>query len=670
MPIKEGYVYEFIGFSLSSDKTDLMNKLPKALEDETYYIFFSEEVIKYNVEFNTLGGSVVETQTLEHNANLEKPTKPTKEGHKFINWSYDSSGNEVVEFPLQVTKDLTLYAIFEKEVYDVTIKDQDDNVLETLSVLYNEVPNYQYELPVLYGYTYEFLGYSLNKNGSNLLNTLPKALKYETYYLIIKEEKVNFTVSFDSLGGSTVANQTIPYNDYLNEPTKPTKEGYVFVSWVYDTTTNEVVVFPLQVTKNIKLFATWNEELEIKEYLSALLDGFKLNPYSYIPETLRKDNNLVTYNENDFNNFLNVNNINYGFGEQWNMVLNNLDQSEVFFNVLGVIDSLASTSVALFNNYLDSNPADSNNFEFKESIYSVAINYSNDILSYNLSYDANIPIIGNVKAEINIAHNVITLEKEVRISLGGANALKYEIAENSYSFAIKYLGVRRALFAIEKDLNGDVEGHIYEFLEVKGIGTKSFAQFYITDEYLSVVGNKADAMLLFDGVINELYDVSSAKLLGYEVRETLSAITYNTLWFNLTDISNINNIRYEETEEEKLFYLNNSLVNFESKNVGGFNLKSLSRRYDISFRKQYLYTMEDNKIVEKEVLVPMLFVQQEQLDNFPQDIIEKNSYLSNVQVTLPEKDLNKIILDYETLLIIFDENKENITSEDIINYIG
>ena len=39
-------------------------------------------------------------------------------------------------------------------------------------------------------------------------------------------------------------------------------------------------------------------------------------------------------------------------------------------------------------------------------------------------------------------------------------------------------------------------------------------------------------------------------------------------------------------------------------------------------------------------------------------------------ITLPEKDLNKIILDYETLLIIFDENKENITSEDIINYIG
>lgn len=177
-------------------------------------------------------------------------------------------------------------------------------------------------------------------------------------------------------------------------------------------------------------------------------------------------------------------------------------------------------------------------------------------------------------------------------------------------------------------------------------------------------------MLLFDGVINELYDVSTAKLLGYEVRETLSAITYNTLWFNLKDISNINNIRYHETEEEKLFYLNNSLVIFENKTVGGLNIKRFSRRYDIEFRKQYLYVMEDEKIVEKEVLVPMLFVQQEQLDNFPQDIVEKNNYLSNVQIVLPEKDLNKIILDYETLLVIFDQNKENITSEDIINYIG
>ena len=135
-------------------------------------------------------------------------------------------------------------------------------------------------------------------------------------------------------------------------------------------------------------------------------------------------------------------------------------------------------------------------------------------------------------------------EKTVRIQLGDANALAYTVKENSYEFAIKYLGVRRAMFSVSEDADGKVSGKIYEYLTVSSAEIASAAEFYITDNYVSVVGNKASGMLGFSGCISELYDADSGKMIGYEVQETLSSIVYNTLWFNLDRISGITDIKY------------------------------------------------------------------------------------------------------------------------------
>ena len=51
------------------------------------------------------------------------------------------------------------------------------------------------------------------------------------------------------------------------------------------------------------------------------------------------------------------------------------------------------------------------------------------------------------------------------------------------------------------------------------------ADFYIDDEYTSVVGNKASGIVGFAGYINELYETQEGKLLGYKVRETFEKCT-------------------------------------------------------------------------------------------------------------------------------------------------
>jgi diaminopimelate dehydrogenase len=69
---------------------------------------------------------------------------------------------------------------------------------------------------------------------------------------------------------------------------------------------------------------------------------------------------------------VNIANITYGGkGEQWKMVYDNIEQSQLFFNVLSVVDSIATLSVAGFNNYLDENPASTAHYVFESGIYTV-----------------------------------------------------------------------------------------------------------------------------------------------------------------------------------------------------------------------------------------------------------------------------------------------------------
>jgi hypothetical protein len=270
----------------------------------------------------------------------------------------------------------------------------------------------------------------------------------------------------------------------------------------------------------------------------------------------------------------------------------------------------------------------------------------------------------------------LTGEKVGRIQIGDANALRYVTGDGYYEFAIKYLGVRRAYIEMEKDEEDEVEGRIFEYIGIDGsYNIGSSAQFYINDEYVSVVGNKSNSMMGWEGVITELYDVDEGQLLGYEVKETLSNITYNTMWFNLTDTTGISSIKIEDAPIEEsnpqYVYVNGSSDVFNTKAYGGFNTKTLSRRFDIEMRKQYLYYLNGDDIVGFEVEVPMIFIQVEKLDDFESDVLTENtSVLSTFSLDVDSNIIDKIDDDYLTLIDIFITQKDEMTPESIIEIIG
>ena len=67
----------------------------------------------------------------------------------------------------------------------------------------------------------------------------------------------NYSVTFDSNGGSSVSNQTVSKGGLAKKPSDPTKDGYTFTGWYIDQACTNAYDFNTAVTQSFTLYAGW-----------------------------------------------------------------------------------------------------------------------------------------------------------------------------------------------------------------------------------------------------------------------------------------------------------------------------------------------------------------------------------------------------------------------------
>lgn len=206
-PMKEGY--RFISWTLNGNTYDFSLEVTSDMELKATWYEIKEEVKEYIVKFNTGGGTTIENQIVEEGKKVTKPEAPTKEGYTFKGWYLD--GKEY-DFETEVTKDIELETKWEK-------------IEETN----NNIPNED------------------NNDDNNNEPTVPTVKQY--------------TVTFDSKGGSSVPSQAVEESKKVQKPSDPTREGYTFAGW---TLNGNDYNFDSSVTGNITLVATWTENEKAK----------------------------------------------------------------------------------------------------------------------------------------------------------------------------------------------------------------------------------------------------------------------------------------------------------------------------------------------------------------------------------------------------------------------
>ena len=73
----------------------------------------------------------------------------------------------------------------------------------------------------------------------------------------------DYTVTYESNGGSTVPSQTVKYNETANKPANPTKSGYTFAGWYTEEKLTNKYDF---ATPDITLYAKWTRNYTPRPY--------------------------------------------------------------------------------------------------------------------------------------------------------------------------------------------------------------------------------------------------------------------------------------------------------------------------------------------------------------------------------------------------------------------
>lgn len=85
----------------------------------------------------------------------------------------------------------------------------------------------------------------------------------EIYDIPPQESVTNYTVTFDSNGGTSVDSQVVTSGATATEPVDPTRADYQFDGWFTDIEFTEAYDFSTPVTTDITLYAKWTELFEV-----------------------------------------------------------------------------------------------------------------------------------------------------------------------------------------------------------------------------------------------------------------------------------------------------------------------------------------------------------------------------------------------------------------------
>ncbi|QJU05714.1 BspA family leucine-rich repeat surface protein [Candidatus Saccharibacteria bacterium oral taxon 955] len=192
------------------------------------------QVNNYTLHFDSKGGSNVPDQTVAFGAKATTPTAPTKTGHTFAGWYKEAGLVNAWNFATDTmpASDTTLYAKWTVNQYKIHY----DANTGTGGATPDTVSNYDTTVQIANnGFTktgHSFTGWNTAPNGAGTPYA-PGANFHLTgdITLYAQWQVNNYTLHFDSKGGSNVPDQTVAFGAKATTPTAPTKTGHTFAGW-------------------------------------------------------------------------------------------------------------------------------------------------------------------------------------------------------------------------------------------------------------------------------------------------------------------------------------------------------------------------------------------------------------------------------------------------------
>ena len=222
-PTKTGYT--FAGWD---------SEIPETIPAENKSFKALWTINQYTFTFDADGGSDVAAITQNYGTKIESPTAPTKTGYTFAGW--------VPAIPETVpAENMNFKAQWTINQYSLTFDAGNGTEATVITQDYGTKFDTPAD-PTREGYT--FAGWDMD---------IPETIPAENMNFTAKWIANQYTLTFDSDGGSDVAAITQDYGTKIETPAAPTKTGYTFAGWdneIPETMPAESMSFKAQWTIN------------------------------------------------------------------------------------------------------------------------------------------------------------------------------------------------------------------------------------------------------------------------------------------------------------------------------------------------------------------------------------------------------------------------------------
>ena len=165
--------------------------------------------------YGALGGTYAK-QIVQTGEKAIEPDVPSRQGYQFTDWYLD---NTKYDFNTAVTKDMTLTAKWTANLYTIAFDTDGGSAIDPITQGYGttiKAPT----APTKTGYT--FAGWD---------RAIPATMPAENMTIKANWTVNQYTITFDTDGGSEVAPITQDYGTAITAPEAPTKIGYTFAGW-------------------------------------------------------------------------------------------------------------------------------------------------------------------------------------------------------------------------------------------------------------------------------------------------------------------------------------------------------------------------------------------------------------------------------------------------------
>ena len=226
-----------------------------------------ESVPVYEITFDSLSGSAIESILVEENQTIESLPESHLEHYRLKHWLYEGEPIDT-PFTYDFDKDITLVAEFVAiNYYEITFDSTSGAAVDSLE----DIEEYTIveSLPTPTSDDYIFQGWLYDDE----LIEAPFEYDFDQDITLVATWRPAeiYQVEFTSIVGSIDALEFSEINDMVEDLPEPTYDNFVFEAWVLD---GEEIELPFQMTEDITLEAVWTAKdngLSLKTYQDGLI---------------------------------------------------------------------------------------------------------------------------------------------------------------------------------------------------------------------------------------------------------------------------------------------------------------------------------------------------------------------------------------------------------------